>query len=520
MKQTIILILIAFVILLAYAFIHRDFLDSPDAVTYADMARNIAEKGRPLTSVTLPQHFVYFEKPEAGLFWSQYPLFFPLMVALGFIFGGVRDLTVVLTSAFFYLATIPLVVLLSRMFFGTESAFLAGVFYIFNPAMVNAAVSGMTETLFAFQVTLIFLLLTFKRVLPMILAGAVLATAFLTRYQGQLLALPLLVFVPILFGRLKFKAPLATLTGFLLVLMIFEVIFPGTISHYLVASRYFRDISLGLGTYFGLEISSSLERIDSSIVLFNWQVLGKKVVINLYRLVKEGLLFGGPLLAVFYFLSLFERGQSKAEKFKWFFLVTLAIFLVSSLVFIFDWRFVWPLIPVMAIFAAQTFKKTVSSLVSTRRVTLVIFIVGVVFLGGVFLTSNANGTYLLRVASDNFNEPTIHKIIARKVSEEIPDGYVVASDDAAHIAWYDRKRTVQLPRTIADLVTVDSYYQKVDAVVVTDYPQGEWKSSWLTLLENPRDFGNFHFVKQFTIDAGDNFYNWPVRGVIYLREKI
>lgn len=493
-------------------YFHPDYFNSPDAAIYADTARHILKQGRPLTNTTLPQHLIYFPQPDDKHFYPQYPLIYPSTVAVSFFLFGVSDFSVILSNLFFFLAAIPIVYLLAKQLFNQQIAFASSILYLTNPQLLNAGISGMSETIFGFELLLIFYLLMRNTQKAFFLAGIVFTLSFFTRYQSLVLLLPVIFFIGLIRGK-RIKSYLTFLSAAVLSLLVLEVIFPGTIKHYLFTSYYHTQVSLGTDALFPLDISQSLYVIDLSPLLA-WNLIIPKILFNFYKLMKEGLFFTVPTLSVLYFLSLFKHYSPTVNRLKRLVLSSLFLLAISLIILIFDLRFIIPLLPVIIIFATDMLYTIFTRFSVANLFPIYLFILFFIILPG--LTYNATGTGILRVLSQKELKPTIHQIVAQTIAANIKEDLTIASNEATHITWYALRKTVYLPKTPEDLIRIDRDFIGIGAVVLVSDPfAGSLDHQWAGLVNNPGNFGNFYFSQQLDLKQDENYPQIPVRILIF-----
>lgn len=187
-----------------------------DAMDYAGIARNVAEGQGFISQYLTPLSLAHHGTPQPDM-WRA-PLW-PLALA-GFqkIFGFIDEASAIGTG-FFFIATSPVIYLLAGQWFNHAVALGAVLLYTFSPQLLQFSISGMTEPMSVFFMTLLFLVLTARAANNRpgdFLLGFVLGLFYLVRYNA-LLFLPLIA----LFRVLQRKSPpagtlAAVTTGFLL----------------------------------------------------------------------------------------------------------------------------------------------------------------------------------------------------------------------------------------------------------------------------------------------------------------
>lgn len=198
-------------------------LTDPDAMDFAQIARNMATGHGYSTSIFRPLALSGFVSPSAQdpsvvLEVSRPPLY-PVLLMLAFVVhGGHGGGTVVtLTSLGFFLASAVAVFFLARRLFPTEGqpwlALLSAGLYVLGTGALGYATSGLPVTLATFLVTLLLIALHKshevggKPVAPLscLWVGVLLGLCYLAQYSLLLLVIPTLVYVYA--SRARARAP-------------------------------------------------------------------------------------------------------------------------------------------------------------------------------------------------------------------------------------------------------------------------------------------------------------------------
>ena len=177
---------VVLIALTSWLLANRDYpplLWSGDEHEYAEIARRIAT-GRGFTT-----GIIFPIEAEWGLDENHpsvlRPPLWPLILAGFFRVAGDDASTVQLALGTFFVATAAAAFGLGATLGGTWVGLVAGVAVAITADLRTIAMLGVTETLFAFWVTLFFLLLARER--EPFWIGAVCGLAYLTRYNGGLL---------------------------------------------------------------------------------------------------------------------------------------------------------------------------------------------------------------------------------------------------------------------------------------------------------------------------------------------
>jgi len=208
---------------------------SGDACEYAEMGRRLADGEGFTTGVIYPAELGFGATPEHPAVMR--PPAWPLALAGAFTLAGAEaQVAHGLTGAFF-VGTVALAALLGSALAGPVAGSLAAVALATTPAFTGLATDAVSETPFAFFITLAFWLVVSKR--SALAVGVACGCAYLTRYNGLLL-LPFLMGV--LWGR-NTRAPWVCAVGFA------TVAGPWWVRNWIVAGDPFFSL-LNLNLYF------------------------------------------------------------------------------------------------------------------------------------------------------------------------------------------------------------------------------------------------------------------------------
>lgn len=509
------LLVLAIVVWLFFFWLHPDYASTEDASLYAGIARNIINKNGPYMPAITPVFFVY-PIPTLSFGWpSFYNYLYPLIVAIPFSILGPDHFSLVLTNAFFYVLTLPLVLLLAKKLYNTRTAFLAGVWYIFTPSILNSSISGMTEPLFSFLVTLIFFLLF---VFPnrFFWVGVVGALAYLTRFQGILLLPPLLIYIVSL--KKKILYGLLFLLGFTSITVLSKLFFPPMAQDYARFSNNYLWYAMAADALRpSSEILGTLSMVAFPDILKNFDLILFKALVNIYFFWQKLFTALPAPIVIFYVLSFFQfLSTQRGRKFKSLSLNLILVFLVFHIFVLFDLRFLSPLLPLLIVVAAGTFLSFLEKL-APKKIFLGAALFTTFFIIIPVLTAPGTATALQRALAKP-RKPTIIYLLAKLAKENTSPQTIIVSDQAAHLSWYGERKAIFAPPNPAYLSELGKKVA-IDTLFLSNYFP-EHYPAWQDLVENPRDFGDFTFVKSFEIKPEDNYYRIPIKAVLYTRVEL
>lgn len=509
------LFVLAIVVWLLFFWLHPDYASTEDASLYAGIAKNIINKNGPYMLAITPVFFVY-PIPTLSFGWpSFYNYLHPLVVSVSFLIFGPSHSSLVLTNAFFYVLTLPLIFLLAKKLYNTKTAFLAGVWYIFSPPILNSSISGMTEPLFSFLVALVFFLLfIFPR--HFFWVGITVALAYLTRFQGILLIPPLLIYITTL--KKKISSGLLFLLGFASIIFLSKLLLPPMAQDYArFDNSYFWYVMAADAIRPSSEIFGTLSIITFSDILTNFNLVLLKAFTNIYFLAQKLFAVLPAPIVIFYALGFFQfRSLKKRWTFNFLSLNLILVFLVFHLFVLFDLRFFYPLLPLLTVAAAGTFLSILEKL-NPKRVLFGASLFTAFLIVIPAFASSGTATALQRTLAKP-RKPSVIYLLGKLAKENTSPQAIIVSDQAAHLAWYGERRAIFAP---PDPVYLSALEEKVaiDAIFFSNYFP-EHYPKWQEFVENPRDFGNFSFVKSFEIKPEENYYRIPIKAALYFKKPI
>lgn len=507
------LFILAIVVWILFFWLHPDYASTEDASLYAGIAKNIINENGPYMSAITPVFFVY-PIPTLSFGWpSFYNYLHPLTVAISFLILGPSHFSLVLTNAFFYVLTLPLVFLLAKKLYNPQTAFLAGVWYIFSSPILNSSISGMTEPLFSFLITLVFFLL-FVFPKHFFWVGIAVALAYLTRFQGILLIPPLLIYIVTL--KKKFSSGLLFLSGFASIIFLSKIFFPPMAQDYAgFANNYLWYTMAADALQPSSEIFGTISIITFSYILANFNLILLKALTNLYFFTQKLFTALPALIVIFYVLGFFQfRRREKNRTFQFLSLSLILVFLVFHLFVLFDLRFFFPLLPLLIVAAAGTFLSILEKL-NPKRVLFGASLFTAFLIVIPAFASSGTATALQRALAKP-RKPTVIYLLGKLAKENTSPQTIIVSDRAAHLAWYGERRAIFAP---PDPVYLSALAEKVpvDAIFFSNYFP-EHYPAWQDLVENPHDFGDFTFVKSFEIKPEENYYRISIKAVLYFKK--
>lgn len=504
-KLTYTLVLIAASILVFTYFSQKPpYLSFSDAAKFADVARNLVK------GLGYGSSFAYSGSVGQTLrFPFAVPWTPPLTVfsmAVAFKIFGVSDVSVVMTSAFFYVLSVLFTYLLGRKLFGNLAGALGAAAVAANPDILNYATSGASESPFILEIVSSAYFFTLKKRWATIVGFILLVLMYFTRPQAFIYIAGLILFY--LLSRFKKKKAILYFLG---------VGFFGFLIDRLVllhfAGRYFIYSVTGSGLNVVSQYNSGVAVSDALrgniITSTSFLTIFKKVFYNLYNFYRLIPQIMSPYLFGLFIISLFRWTKDRiynSFKIAVIFMVFIT-FLVTALSIPF-FRYLHPVLPLVYIFAVDTLvwivhkvvgdwclvasgklKSQITShklLITIIASTFLIFVFGVgQTLGVIFLDSRFERN------THNVGKPPIYVVLSRILKDNtMPDQVIVTNLDTWG-SWYGQRRTVWFPLEPKHLIDPATGKIPFDAIYLTSYLIDDENyymgNDWREIFNNPND---------------------------------
>jgi 4-amino-4-deoxy-L-arabinose transferase-like glycosyltransferase len=488
---------------------HTKGVMGSDDREYVSIGRNIAMGRGIVKNFMYPVDFNFFEKIPVPEFFR--PPGYPLIIAGFFKLFGISDFSALLPSYVFYFLQILLFFLFAKRYLEIKSATVATVILIFNREILDMSLIALSEALY----TSIFFLFFFVFVKAKTLRGIFIAGILLG--MSQLVRMNIYPFLIPLFVYLYFYPDLPRWRKISFFMIgIFIPIIPEMIRAYSEAGspffsygkfmlmsysekypweNVFRDIANpSLFEFLMAEPSQFIFKYLTNMVNISERILS---VSNLY-------LLGFFLTEMFYWKDSPELNRIKTL---FLFLLLFQILFISAANFS-TLRFFIPFIPMIAFFAAKSFLRTSSHLVSTvriswqERISLLVFISFLIFF--ILPTLYAiNKPYLSSVLGGKTPQfgVLIQKQEAEKLNEflkkELKENQVVWTDLHEILAWEGDRLCGWLPTRIKTIYEIHPRIP-VDAILLTDVRTPyRMEEEWRYLLFNQASLPRYRTIKLY-----------------------
>lgn len=461
------------------------YVHGNDAYDYAQMGREIAQGNGFATRQIFPRHVPYYA--EHGLLDSEswpnlhrYPL--PTIVdALGTIAVGDPIRGAIAMNGLAYVLSVPILFALARRFTGRGLAFGLALFFAADAPIRLSSYNGYTEAL-AVLLTLAALWLVFRDRLGLgscLAAGALCGLAILNRYQSALL-LPLLLGLAWLRSdedvRLRHVAVLVGAT--LLVMLPWGLRDLAVVGQPFFSLSSTRSLLKGFGWDADMALSVPID-LPSVLSRYGSMIAGKCAdclqdkVTSLADWMKmfRGPLYVGVLLVAVASLAWRSRERDEVDLFKWGVLAFVATNIVLQCISVDHSRLYVPLRPLLLLVATLGVAQLVARFAGDARRSLVE--------GALAGLLALVATYEVAYGSFAVHDPEWGDRQAASIAGTTeswcpflePDAIVV-SDVSVRVAMYCGNRTIRLPTSPDDLVTIDRDYRTVDYLLLSPSAMG------------------------------------------------
>ncbi len=171
-------------------------ISEPDAMDFAQIARNNL-RGEWFTTNLIRPVSLWTNQNITHHPDFTYPPMYSIYLTLLFSIFGAKDASLLLGSALFYFATIPILFLFAKKVFNRKVALFSILFYITNYKILGASISGLPVGMVIFFLTLLLYLVYLadeRKIWLTALIGALLGICYLSKYSYGLFIFPIAVY--------------------------------------------------------------------------------------------------------------------------------------------------------------------------------------------------------------------------------------------------------------------------------------------------------------------------------------
>lgn len=511
------------------------FLTFSDSAKFADIARNLVlGRGYGL-------NFTYFgsklPKMVNGLFNAGATPLYTGFLVLVFKILEVSDLAVIFTSGIFYLAGAITLYFLGKKVFGELVGILASLAFIFDPAMLDYATSGASESLFIFEIILAALLFYQNTRVSRFFGFLVLLLSYFTR-PSAIIYIAGFVFLFILL-RYKKNAQILKACGVALVVwLLIELVLTKFAGRFFLYSSLARFLG-GTAKFSPTTASTAYLRVGEATLAPGLKPLLSKFFYNLYNFYKLLPQIFSPYLAGFYLLSLLRWEKLRKKRvFRGVVLFLVLTTFVATAATLPIFRYLHPVIPLIFLLAVEMLVWIVTKLVTSYQLLVtkkikkdtLVFLVSL-FLIFAFIIGQTMGKIFLDSrfirAHTNPDKPPVYVQLSWILKENTnPDDLVITNLDTWG-SWYGERRTVWFPLEPSQLVPEEGEEFKIDALYLTSYKIDDENyymgENWRQIFyhpEKPEDpflAKYFIFKQKFEIKAEETYEREGATAVLLIR---
>jgi 4-amino-4-deoxy-L-arabinose transferase-like glycosyltransferase len=472
-----------------------NFLTFSDAAKFADIARNLVQKGVYAASFSFGGG-----KPAllAGktFFNSGILPFMPFSIAALFKIFGVNDFAVIATSFFFFLLTLVFAFLLTKKIFKSNlSAVLSTLTIGFSYDLINYATSGASESPFIFEIVAASYFISLRKGWATVVAFLLLILMYFTRPQAFIYIVGLILYWLLVNFKTRIALiyfGLAVILGFLTDRFILQPL-SGKFFLYSILEGGQGSLTRYLP---GVAVSDVLRgQVDNASVVD----LIKKVFYNLYNFYKLTPQIINPYLFILFVIGLFRwdkenslSGQGRIQNsFKVaviFMAIATFVVVAASIPF---FRYIHPIVPLIYIIAVATLvwivrqiNKSKKFIVLASAFLILVFGAGQT-LGVIFLDSRFEAN------THNLGKPPVYVVLSQILKENTNPNYVVITNLDTWGSWYGECKTIWFPLEPKQIIDPSTGKIPFDAIYLTSYLIDDQNyymgGDWREIFNNPTD---------------------------------
>jgi len=518
------------------------YISFSDAAKFADIARNI------VTGRGFGTNFAFFKAnwqnlTNSGLFPTKTLPVYPTFVAFFIKVFGISDISVVITSSFFYPLLVVATYLIGKKLWGNLVGVLAGLAVATNVNLIDYALSGASEPLFISEILLAVYLTLLRKKWANWIGALALVLMYFTRPQAFIYIAGIILLWLLL--NCKKKNVFRYFTGLILLALVVDYVVLSRLADntifYSVLKRGGFAASVPLGKSASLPLRETMGTSQvSSLILF------KKVFYNLYNFYKLLPQIASPYMWGLFVIGLFKWGKDKLENSLKMatFLMVVATFLVIAITIPF-FRYLHPVTPLVYLFATATLVWIVREIVDNQwvmikkwpivsRLKKEALVVGICsFLIFFFVVGQTLGVIFLdsrfKAARTSRGKPPVYVQLSWILRDNTDSDDVIVTNLDTWGSWYGERKTVWFPLKPDQLNIKDSESVQFDAIYLTSYLIDDenyyMDDEWRDILFNPESHNqqfikdNYEYIGEFNIPTFETYEKIEGRAVLFTKKK-
>jgi len=506
--------LILFVLLLAgivwfgfYATHTKEIAGSDDR-GYAEIARNIVNGKGIVRNFIYPVDINFFEKLPVPEF--VHPPGYPLILAGFFKLFGISDFVALLPSYLCYFILLILLFYFVKRYLDTKTAVIAAVILIFNKEILDASLVALSEAIYTLIFFLFFIFVTkAKSLRGVFIAGMMLGVSHLIRENIYPFLIPLFVYLYFFPDLTRWKKMTFFILGFLIPFIpnILRSLFDtGTpfFSYGKFTLMAFTTKYPWLNIYRDIQNPSLFEFLVETPGQFVW-----KYVSNVVNALEQFVSVSNAYVSVFFIVEMFHWNISaewKRIKMLFLFLLISQIFFIA--LFTFTTRFFIPFLPMMIVFASQSFVRVSEELIACTMLRWRKKVLGFsVFLFLMFFVTPTAYTIFQpnKPEGFGFKTPQFGFLIPKRdairlndfLNGELRQGQVVWTDLPEVLEWEGDRLCGWLPTQIKTIYEIQKKIP-VNAIFLTNVRTPyKMEEEWKYLLFSEHSLPKYRSVKLY-----------------------
>jgi 4-amino-4-deoxy-L-arabinose transferase-like glycosyltransferase len=450
----------------------------------------------------------FFEKLPVPEF--MHPPGYPLILSGFFGLFGISEFVALLPSYLSYFILLILLFYFVKRYLDIKTAVIATVILIFNKEILDVSLVALSEAVYTLMFSLFFILLIHAKSLRGIfIAGILLGISHLIRENIYPFLIPLFVYLYFYPDLSRRKKMTFFIIGFLIPLI------PNILrSFFDTGSPFFSYGKFTLMAYTVKYPWLNIYRDIQNPSLFEFLIENPgqfflKYVSNVVNTLEQFISVSNPYLVAFFILEMFHWKISpewKRIKMLFLFLVISQIFFIA--LFTFTPRFFIPFLPMMIVFASQSFIRVSEDLISCAKLhwRKRVFYLSVFLFLILFITPTAYTIFQpSKPEGLGFKTPQFGFLIskgeAKRLNDflkgELKENQVVWTDLPEILEWEGDRLCGWLPIRIEQIYEIHKKIP-VDAILLTNYrTPTHMEEAWKYLLFSEHSLPKYRSVKLY-----------------------
>ena len=502
----VLLLVLAGIVWFGFYATHTKEISGSDDREYTSIARNIVNGRGIVRNFIYPVEINFFAKLPVPEF--VHPPGYPLILAGFFKLFGISDFVALLPSYLSYFILIILLFFFTQRILEIKTAAIAAVILILNKEILDASMIALSEGTYTLLFLLFFILFVKAKSLRALFVSAILfGMGHLVRENLYPFLVPLFVYLYFYPDLPRWKKMIFFIAGTLI------PIIPNMVRDYLeTGSPFFSYGKFALMAftqkYPWLNIYRDIQ--NPSLFEFLMETPSQfflKYVSNVVNALEQFVSISNPYVSVFFILEMFHwKGSPEWKRIKMLFLFLVVSQICFIALFTFTPRFFIPFLPMMIVFASQSFIRVSEDLISgarlhwrkrARYLSVLLFLI-------LFITPTAYTIFQPNKPEGlGFKTPQSGFLIPKReamrlndfLKGELKHNQVVWTDLPEILEWEGDRLCGWLPIKIENIYEIDKKIP-VDAILLTNLrTPTRMEDPWKYLLFSEQSLPKYRNVK-------------------------